>query len=508
MPFANELLDLVTVHRFYVAIVEGSLGYRILLPQELQRESCAEDDKKEVRSAFLRWLGMLDLAISPPMVRDQLNATQHREGAEALLRYYVKKCSLSDLDRDKTDCVLGFLCRHPGGVTSVSLGKLSGDSFGHIEAVREFQLEIDRILAGISHGELPAEHAQLLREYEFLYQELIDFRTFDQLMDCGILSRIHNLKKSFGVSFYQPSVLSAVGVFNGIFGKRFDDLFLEASRQIKSFAERVQQQGTSIMSQVDGDVRVKHLTELEEEQILDKEYTQAREDFQKVSTFKKAVDKRRGHTSAVHGDSSLGAPVPSPDSTGVFAPLGAQAAEQTTAPFERPHAAAEEYKFRQTAEQIRLFVRAADPKVCFTVPLPMLNLSLSGPEVDAFRSDYGQEDSFRARYADALVSLATARARIAIELLEFQQKQRSAYRWKPHADSLMYLMNQFERQQGKTNDMIAAAKQRGLVEKIDALNSALAKLHSGLQSATLSLQSLDTSQHSTKQSHPGAPLLS
>lgn len=504
MPSTNELLDLITVHRFYVAIVEGSLGYRILLPQELQRESFADDDRKEVRSAFLRWLGMLDLAISPPMVRDQLNATQHREGAEALLRYYVKKCSVSDLDRDKTDCVLGFLCRHPAGVASASAGKFSGDSFGHIEAVREFQVEIDRILAGISRRELPAEHAQLLREYEFLYQELIDFRTFDQLIDCGILSRIHNLKRSFGTSFYQPSVLSAVGVFNGIFGKRFDDLFLEASRQIKSFAERVQQQGTSIMSQVDGDVRVKHLTELEEEQILDKEYIQAREDFQKVSTFKKAVDKRRGHTSVVHGHSS---PAASPDSTGAFAPFGGQPAEQTTTAFASPHAAAEEYKFRQTAEQIRLFVRAADPKVCFTVPLPMLNLSLNGPEVDVFRSDYGQENSFRARYADALVNLATARARIAIELLEFQHKQSSAYRWKPHADSLMYLMNQFERLQGKATDVIAAARQRGLMEKVEALNSALAKLHSGLQSATLSLQSLDTSQNNTKQSHPGAPLL-
>jgi len=507
LPSANELLDLITVHRFYVAIVEGSLGYRILLPQELQRQSYADDNNQDARSAFLRWLGMLDLAISPPMVRDQLNATQHREGAEALLRYYVKKCSVSDLDRDKTDCVLGFLCRHPAGVSSVSPAKLSSDSSGHIEAVREFQLEINRILAGISHGELPAEHEQLLREYEFLYQELIDFRTFDQLIDCGILSRIHDLKKSFGASFYQPSVLSAVGVFNGIFGKCFDDLFLEASRQIKSFAERVQQQGTSIMSQVDGDVRVKHLTELKEEQILDKEYIQAREDFQKVSTFKKAVDKRRGPASGVHGHSSFAAPVASPDSAGAFAPLGAQPAEQTTASFARPHAAAEEYKLRQTAEQIRLFVRAADAKVCFTVPLPMLNLSLSGPEVDAFRSDYGQENSFRARYADAVVNLATTRARIAIELLEFQHKQSSAYRWKPHADSLMYLMNQFERLQGKANDMIAAAKQRGLVEKVDALNSSLAKLHSGLQSATLSLQSLDTSHSNTKQRHQRVPSL-
>jgi hypothetical protein len=57
---------------------------------------------------------MLDLAISPPMVRDQLYATKDNDSADALLRYYVKKCSVSDLDRDRADCVLGFLCRRPG----------------------------------------------------------------------------------------------------------------------------------------------------------------------------------------------------------------------------------------------------------------------------------------------------------------------------------------------------------------------------------------------------------
>src|SRR5207302_2193665 len=138
--------------------------------------------------------------------------------------------------------------------------------------------------------------------------------------------------------------------------------------------------------------------------------------------------------------------------------------------------------------------RAADPKVCFTVPMPKLNLSLTPPEADAFRSAYDGENSFRARYADVLVNLVTAKSRIALELLEFQQKQNSAYLWKPHADSLMYLMKLFERLQGQTHELIAAANQRGLMEKGSVLNTALEKLHSGLQSATHSLQSLDTTR--------------
>ena len=489
MQSADELLNLVLVHRFYVAILEGNLGYCVPVPQEVIQEESRAEERKELLSALLRWLGMLDLAVSPSMVRDQLHATQHRESAEALLRYYVKKCSVSDLDRDKADCVLGFLCRRPSAGTSGPLEKLPTQPDHIAQAAKAFKIEIDRIVAGTLFQELPAEHAQLLREYEFFFQELMDFRTFDQLIDCGILGRIHNLKKSFGTSFYHRDVLAVGGVFNGIFGKRFDDLFLQATQQIKSFAERVQQEGSSIMSRVDGEVRVKHLTEVEDEQILGKEYVRAREDFERVSSFKKAVDKRRGTPqSAFRPQFQSEAPPSSPLNPDIAVDGRPPHVTQT---FTSPQASEEEYKFKQTCEQIRIFVRAADPKVCFTVPLPKMNVSLSPPEADAFRSSYGDEKSFRARYADALVSLVTAKVRTSTELLEFKQKKGSAYLWKPHADSLMYLVNIFERLQDHSKELVAAAEQRGLKEKADVLNAALMTLHSELQLATRSLQTLD-----------------
>jgi hypothetical protein len=486
------MADLVSVHNFYVAILESGLGYQVPLPPEVIQARAGSEQTKEIVLALLRWLGMLDLAISPPMVRDQLYATKDNDSADALLRYYVKKCSVSDLDRDKADCVLGFLCRHPGKGATTLLEKLSTDHPDHVAAVRAFKTEIDRVLHGMQHRDLPAEHAQLLREYDFFYQELSDFRTFDQLMDCGILGRIHNLKKSFATSFYHPDVLSSAGVFNGVFGKRFDELFLEATQQIKTFAARVQQEGTSIMSRVDGDVRVKQLTEVQDEQILDKEYGQAREDFEKVSSFKKAVDKRRINSQAPQG--RLISERLSSDSDRAAASPAVKSETQVTDPFVAAHAIAEESKFRQAGDQIRMFVRAADPKVCFTVPLPKRNLSLTPPEADAFRSDYGLEESFRARYADALVKLVTAKVRVTNELLDFQEKQNSAYLWKPHADSLMYLMKFFERLQEEANELVAAAGQRGLTEKANAVTTARNNLHAALQSATQSLQSLQTAQ--------------
>ena len=112
-------------------------------------------------------------------------------------------------------------------------------------------------------------------------------------------------------------------MYNVFFGKRFDDLFREAAAQIKAFAAKVQQEGGSIMSRVDGDVTVKHLQDVEEEsQILKQEYGHAKEHFHKVSRFKKAVDSRRsGRPSAAV------APAPKP-----VAPTAAAAAKGVASP--------------------------------------------------------------------------------------------------------------------------------------------------------------------------------
>ena len=80
------------------------------------------------------------------------------------------------------------------------------------------------------------------------------------------------------------------------------------------------------------------------------------------------------------------------------------------------------------------------------------------------------------------------------ELLDFQEKQNSAYLRKPHADSLMYLMNSFKGLQEQANDLIAAARQRGLAEKAEAVMSSRNSLSAALQSAIQSLQSLQTTR--------------
>ena len=69
---------------------------------------------------------------------------------------------------------------------------------------------------------MPTEHVTLLQEFEYLYQELEEFRHFDQIIDSGIVQRVRELKQSLGKSFYHPDSLANLAVWNDVFGRKFD----------------------------------------------------------------------------------------------------------------------------------------------------------------------------------------------------------------------------------------------------------------------------------------------
>src|SRR5437763_1863052 len=295
-----ELRDLVAVHQFYMRLLEKHMGGPVPVPAEISAAPTASGSNLGGAIDVLRrYLLLLDMAISAPMVRDALKEPTEHATAVALYRYYILKVHHSDSDRDRTDFIGTYILKNPPPGAS----RPAAPQGGHADEVysymfsqrqaQEFQAEIEKMLCGPA-PEMPPEHQQLLREFQYLHQEADEFRHFDQLMDSGILQRVRELKAQFGCSFYNPCVLAACAVYNVFFGKRFDDLFREAAAPIKAFAAKVQQEGGSIMSRVDGDVTVKHLQDVEEEsQILKQEYGHAKEHFHKVSTFKKAVDSRR-----------------------------------------------------------------------------------------------------------------------------------------------------------------------------------------------------------------------
>lgn len=496
----RELLDLVAVHRFYIQTLEAQLGHPVPLPKEADKPSSEGSQLSNSIKVLRQWLAVLDMAVLPLTIRDALKANLPIETAEALMRYFMEKTSHREADRDKADFMATYLFRN--SPTGQKKPPESSDRYLYIlEMANEFERELHRILGD---GQMPAlreEHAQLVKEFEFLHQEIEDFRTFDQLMDSGIVQRVRDIKQSFAESFYHPKIISQVAVYNAVFGQRFDALLHQTTQQLKTFAEKVQGEGASIMSKVEGDVTVKHLADIEEDHIKTQEYGKAQEHFRKISKFKKAVDNKHGGKAA-----AAGAPIPPkvPFSTSpTLHAAGAKPAAGAAAA--RPAAGVtvgygatgtnevEEGKVRNQLDVLRSFVRVAD-KSCFAVPLTKGTLAITAAEAEALRADYTGEKSFRADFASTMCYMSAVMARLLVEGYEFREKQNSSYLWKPHADAISYFLNSAPRIYERATAMMETAKQRGLEEKANAMQATVTKLKGEMQRAATVLQSVGSGQ--------------
>ena len=461
------LLDMAAVHSFYVSLLRDQLGFDIPVPHDIQGAVGGKDRIQQSVDQLQRWLALLDLAIAPVMIRDGLKESTRKETAEALLRYCHQKQSVLDSDRDKADFVVTFLFRQGGFPVR------SGEEWA-IEQPSHFEEYIYSAIGIESAPSLPEQHRQLVREFPFIRQEVDDIRHFDKLMDSGVMQRVRDIKQRFGTSFYHPHVLATIAEYNLLIGERFDELFREAARSIKQFAESVQQAGGSIMARVEGDVTVKHLADVQEEQILETEYGRAQEHLRNVSKFKKAVDSR---TSQKASAAAVFVPRPNPATIGEpprpAVVQGGGSAAEIGRSLDRT---VEEGKLRTMLESIRNFIFAADAKSTNVFPMRNGNLSLSQPEVDAFKADFRGEKSFRGDFAQNLAMAVALQARMVVEIDEFRQRQNSAYLWKPHADSLAFLLQQANRLLEESGGILHVAEGRGLVDKVNGMTATLQKL--------------------------------
>ena len=502
----RELQDLTAVNSFYLGLLEKSLGHSVPSPAEFKNPDGSEQNISHTLEHFRNWLDMLDLAMTPPIVRDALKAASGFETAHALLRYYVNKASSRSGDRDKTDCVITSLFRNPpqknGGPPAWQRPEVDSSYYFISQAALGFQGELYRALEGMEYAALPQEHAQLLHEFEYFYQELGDYRHFDQIMDSGIVQRVRELKQSLGKSFYHPDALAQLAVWNDFFGRKFDELFHDAAKQIKTFAENVQKEGGSILSRLEGDITVQQLAEVQTKEILAEDYQQAQDEFRKVSKFKKVVDsKKPGRVASVPSApppppprapipvASVVPPTPPADSN-LSGSIGQQIRAEVLAvpPSQAVQNAVQEGKIHSAKESIKEHIRSVDPKFAFIVPIKKTKITLSQPEVEAFRADYQGEKSFRADYAAVMMKIVAYLSRMIVEVDEYNQKATSAYLWKPHADALGYLLTTLERLSMEAEAVMAVARARGLQDKAAALQTSLNKLRDYAKTVSQTLQ--------------------
>jgi hypothetical protein len=444
-----ELAILATVQGFYQKLMVESLGGEVPVPSGLDEDALRHSERElpNTLSRMYRWLHLLDMAITPAMLRQALTPDTDSEVAEALLRYFVRRREPSDVNRDKTDLIATFLYRHP---RVPGQWEQSGYGLDGALPLSPFEIALIEILADTDVPSLPEEHVQLLRRFDPLREEISRFRDFNALIDSGIIGRVRELKQWLDASFYHPGVLATVSAYNATFGKKFDELFAKALTEIKSFGQALEDMGGTILTTVDGvEVTVEHVAAIQEKQMLDADYGSTQEKFRRVSKLKKELDRRPPIRR------SLLTPGPrssrSSSSSGTAAAAKAARDGRSPAPaapvaFQPPtvtaqQISAEESKLRRVEESIRVFVRVADPKYRQVVPMRFFNLTLTKTEADAYGATFLEEKSPRADIARVLIRLVSLSARISTELEELKRSQKMSSVWKLHADAVVVLLD-------------------------------------------------------------------
>ncbi|MGH9537071.1 MAG: hypothetical protein ACRD3H_04055 [Terriglobales bacterium] len=488
-----ELAILATVQGFYEKLLQDHIGGEVPVPAGLEAISLQQGEG-EVRSTLdkmRRWLRLLDQAITPAMLRRAFTAEIDPEIAEAMLRYYTRKKDPSDVNRDKTDLVATFLYRHP---RVPGQWERRGYGLDGSLPLSPFEIALIEILADTDVPSLPEEHVQILRRFDPLQQEAQRYDALNALLDSEIITRVRDLKQALDSSFYHPGVLATIAPYNAVFGKRFDELFHAAAGEIREFAAALQEQGGSILGNIDGvDVTVEHVEALEEAELLKIDYSTALDKFRRVSKLKQALERRPPIRRM-----SYFASVPAPNFTEVSRPPA------KTVPASRPRRAGldvqamrsavtpqqistEETKLRQVEESIRVFVRVADPKFRQVVPMRFFNLTLTPGEAEACSADYLEEKSPRGNVARILLRVVAVVARISTELEELKRAENSASLWKLHADSLLALLEIAGTLLEKAARVTSEAGDQGNDAAAETIDSSLQRLRqrSDLSAATL-----------------------
>ncbi|HEY1272707.1 MAG TPA: hypothetical protein VGF08_12005, partial [Terriglobales bacterium] len=433
----------------------------------------------ETLTKMRRWLQLLDMAISPAMMRCALTPDTDPEMAEGLLRYYARKSEPAESDRDKTDLIATFLYRNP---RVPGQWERRGYALDGSLPIPPFEIALTEILADGEVRPLSAEDTHHLAELDLVRARTETVRDFAALMESGLCLRSRDLKRALGYAFYHPAVLAYVAPFNVALGKKFDTLFRSASFEIKEFAQSVEQRGGSIVGQVDGiDVTVDLVAGMDEEDILRTDYSKSLERFGRVVKLKKSMEtqpKARAAAAGVAGPFMHGRLSESgPGSKTPGAPATPGASKPATPPASDPkQIALEETKLRSAEESIRAFVRAANAKLREIVPMASFNLILTAAEADAFCVDFLEEDSFRADHARLLVRVVAIVARMSTEIEELKRKRFTPLAH-PHVNSLTLLLAAARTTKENSELVLEQAGKRGLTEKVITLNASLQKLH-------------------------------
>jgi hypothetical protein len=464
----RELADLAAMHSFCVGVLERALEHPVPVPTGLSPASLPANLSNEQKLALTlniqrRWMNVLNMAVTTDMYRNALNENTSARTVEALLRYYAWKEKHFPGERDKADLLVTFLF------------KRSKADVSDTESARHARRTFEAKLVGMLGDEpLPDHYAQLAREFEVIRLEVDEMSDFDKLVESGIIARVREMKESFGDMFYHPRVLAAVAVHNAAFGEQFGKLFKAASAKIQDFAQKVREGNAAADEKL-----AAQMAKLDGAMVLNDEYQRAQAHFHEISRYKKVAETRAEPARRAQASVRPMTTAARPEKPASAAVLEAQRGML---------AQIEDGKLKTVEDAIRNFVLAAGPRPTCLMPLRNVNLPMVAAEIEAFRTDFGTEKSFRADFAGTHRRVVVVLARMVSELKDFQTKQNSEFLWKPHADSVSFLLTVASSALEAAEKMMKIADDRGLKEKAAGLRHSATRLRGEMRTAAAALE--------------------
>jgi len=252
--------------------------------------------------------------------------------------------------------------------------------------------------------------------------------------------------------------------------------------------------GGTILSTVDGvEVTVEHVAAIEQQEMLQADYTSTLEKFRRVSRLKKELDRRPPIRRSLMTPASRAARPGGGAAAAAKAARVAPGSVPLPAPVFQPPAitahqiSAEEGKLRRVEESIRVFVRVADPKYRQVVPMRFFNLTLTVPEADAYSATFLEEKTLRADVARSLIRLVSVSARISTELEELKRSQSMSSLWKLHADAVVVLLDMAGTTIEEAGSVAKQAEQGGAGVAAKTIHESVQKLRTRSDAAVKTL---------------------
>jgi hypothetical protein len=479
-----ELAILGTVHSFYQRLLEECLCESLLVPAGLTPDEMTQPpaDLPAAVERTRRWLRLLDLSVSPSMLRRALTADGDPEVAEALLRYFARKDRVGHDDRDKADFIVTFLYRNPRVP-----GQWERHGFGLDGSVPlpPFEIALMEILTDAEPLPLSENAALLLCELDALREQSERLGDFGELVDLAVVQRGRHLKSLLNEFFFHPAALASAATYNVTLDRKFKGLFHSTAGQIRTFAQDLQREGGNPFSRLDGEITVRDVAQLQEEDVLQAEYGVSQDRFRSVLRVRKALEEKmsqplaRAAAASADGATAAAPAMPAPI-------LATTAAAQTSAHTQAASIrsgmhlvydpAREEDRLNNVGDAVARFVRTADPQLREVVPMRSFNLVLTPAEADAFSSDFTAEQGIYGETSRMLVRMVSVLTRMGAEYEELKQKQNSTTLGGPHADALRSLVTIARHTADRAEEVFLHAEEQGLEQGAASLLESLDRL--------------------------------